>query len=523
MASRRKAILSTGTLSSIREYEGEEEEGEEEEEDDGESIDMMGFLAEGEDMFGEDRISPMKQESREEEHKCTTTTPPFDRHRMLELHGRRLKERHDALAKCLSKSESESLEVQRKSSIETKNSHRWTPSSQDLESVHSQAISEPPIPRLRGGALFPSSNKPGPHPTELLPRPQIISRPSEAFSRVSDSNLAGSTGFLNPRVGHVRASVPDSALAYGGYSRVGSIVAEGSVASWYPGVDQRGTVGVYGREDQGGEVVELDGSEVRGGNEGRTDRAPLRAVSRTETRGSVSSGTEREKGGPIQELASPMESPRRSTWRNFSRPPTSSVLSEGSKLESCVSGSTGGHGTFFAPGRCEDVERKSSLDHSGAPRSPPQILPTSPAPSNKDPTTLPPSHPPLPRIPDPTRPHPGNHSIWDGGSHPSIIPDESPSEMAALRAQHEASLRRKDAFAIGDDPRARERSEERFRERLLGMWNTYQMRMKMIREDGGKTGEEKRAVSVAVCVYVHGLVFMGLYIYTHIKATEGIN
>ena len=308
MASRRKAIFSTGTLSSIREYEGEEDD------DDGESIDMMGFLAEGEDIFGEHRIPPVKQEDREDAHVSNPTTPPFDRHRMLELHGQRLKQSHDALVKCLSKSESEPLEGQVKSSIGTTKSHRWTPSEDDLNKVYGQAV-----PHLRGGAL--------------LPRPQLITRPSEASTRVSDSNLTASTGFLNSR-GHARASVADSGLGYGGYSR-GSIVAEGSVASWYPGVDQRG------------EVVEVDG-----GN----DEGPITLSSEEKEK----EDTQRKKESPIH-LASPMASPRRSTWRNFSRPPGGSLLSEGSKLESSVEGSTVPSQTFFAPGEYADGERRSSL------------------------------------------------------------------------------------------------------------------------------------------------------------------
>ncbi|KAL1612489.1 hypothetical protein SLS60_000716 [Paraconiothyrium brasiliense] len=105
---------------------------------------------------------------------------------------------------------------------------------------------------------------------------------------------------------------------------------------------------------------------------------------------------------------------------------------------------------------------------------------------------------------------PSNRSVWQGGGHLSIAPEDSASEAgvrAQLRGQtgskqhrgREAKLFPGEALTeVGEghetEEEAKEKSEARFRDEVRKAWSSYQTRMRMINEDMGKTPNEKERV-----------------------------
>ncbi|KAL5380356.1 hypothetical protein DPSP01_007930 [Paraphaeosphaeria sporulosa] len=112
-----------------------------------------------------------------------------------------------------------------------------------------------------------------------------------------------------------------------------------------------------------------------------------------------------------------------------------------------------------------------------------------------------------------TQVDPSDGPVWQGGSHVSVAPEDSHSEvlerkhlqvLKAVRAltelkQHrdrKTELQIKEALReVGEgyesEGEAKDRTEERFRDEVRRMWSHYQTRMRIINEDMEKTPQEK--------------------------------
>jgi hypothetical protein len=121
---------------------------------------------------------------------------------------------------------------------------------------------------------------------------------------------------------------------------------------------------------------------------------------------------------------------------------------------------------------------------------------------------------------------PSNRSVWQGGNHLSITPEDSASEVwvkehprapEAAQSQLESKQHRgrKTKFPTGEalpevgegheaKGETKEKSEERFREEIRRVWSSYQTRMTMINDDMEKTpGEKEKVRSYKLCQFMY--------------------
>ncbi|KAF1973187.1 hypothetical protein BU23DRAFT_640909 [Bimuria novae-zelandiae CBS 107.79] len=506
-----------------------------------------------------------------------------------------LKQTHDALMECLYATESAGGEENGK---EVGEGYQWKPSLEQLQEVYEstespqdaeeagdddvkKSLSERTIVRLRGGGMQEFFGlKRGPREYSTQPqRPQIIRRPSDAFSRVVGRGSVGTTvgpsaahseliqnsppRAQDPRLRRLQQSdmlKPPSFIsnvgsnATAGYGRTASIVPEGSVASYNMGFQTRpGTLYKHADADEPrasiSDFPKVPPPPVSGGRSKRLLKKPSLALPdqsayaahgvsspvelpTNDTNEQWSSGNRlapspepepehAEELGPVPKLRSPMQSPVKSSWRNFSRPPGSPNTVSASEAQGSGYNKEP-QNTFFVP------QRHGNLEHStvGSLRKNRRLLGQSQvsvsslslveehyAESNRLTQGTPLQPDPDLSLEDSAEPWTmgadrSHRSIWYGGDHLSIVPGDSASEVGvgnAPQARQPAPKSRKAKLLPGgtlaeleeredfEEPRAKERSEDRFQEEIRRVWTSYQTRIRLIHEDVMKTEEEKKA------------------------------
>lgn len=472
-----------------------------------------------------------------------------------------LKGTHDALMKCLY-STTEPKDTNARNTGEP----RWSPSNEELrgqgtanqkEEVYSGGIErlmlsndrsndevrQSAVVSLRGGGVqeffgVAKSRVPPSAPQ----RPQLISRPSEAFDEAENQGSSNTPISSPARVIPTIPTMPmgsqgsrlrqlqqsnmlrpsslvsiDGSHSFSGYQRTASIVPEGSVASYSMGF-QNPPVTMHELEASEESRPQIDHVSQVPIPLAHESHEPLPGAASTRKAEEFRTSERKEKNlapGPM--LGSPMESPAQSTWRNFSRPPTlGSVASTGYRaedLDGISDPQDEPRKTFFAPEGHAGVARAT-------PGSPQKSRHGSPVRWQNmvtkllDPNTAVPSdiHRSSWLTTDINKmTADGSHrSLWNGGDHLSIAPGDSPSEVGAVRAEQAALKRRIERGLMAGvvrgrveermgvlDPQAKVESEDQFREAMRRMWSTHQTRMRLINEDVTKTGEEKKVVSSA--------------------------
>lgn len=365
--------------------------------------------------------------------------------------------------------------------------------------------------RLRGGGLqefLGLKNRPE-DADNLSQRPRILTAPFDAPSQVEGSGPGQiATGSFAPgplpaggrsedarlrRLQPPDMPKPTSFLSkhgsgsFNSVGRIASIAPEGSVMSYNQGLETM-------------DVHELPATEER----------------------------VRERG-PQRQLGSPMQSPVKNSWYNFSRRPGSSSVVSGAEASS--SGSQEDTQTSLFARQGYEALRGSttgSLRRNRRPIGQGQMtsVPLLPVQEqNAESSRMPPNNNVIPDG-NPTRisqveseamgPDQSNRSVWHGGDHLSIVPGDSITEVGvsdAWRAQ-QMDLKRNQKVALPENSlavleeraekkqdtvdsreRAKERSEDGFREEIHKAWGNYQTRMRMINEDVERSEDEKERVS----------------------------
>ncbi|KAJ4357915.1 uncharacterized protein N0V89_002492 [Didymosphaeria variabile] len=561
------------------------------------------------------------------------THSPNTRGAMVEVSGD-LRETHDALMRCLYDPGELGDQIEEVREEEGKdNAYRWRPSEEQLGRVSwriedgegqmesptngvrsGSEVSEATIVHMRGGGMQEFFGLKRPSDAKSLPqRPEIISRPSDAFDQTERPNgaatIPGPRCFEGPqatlvrprdsqllRVQRMEKLAPPSLFSSDGLSetadsgKTASIVPEGSIASFYVGSQtRRGTLHAssdsrdsrvsvnnfpspppsstgghnepYPRKlsttgsDRSESTVRYSSSTVEipttnlqeQWNSGSPSFKPLRGGVRGIYADEDSTNERRgEETSTVRKLGSPLQSPIRDirdrifaddwsadSWNRYpqelGKPQAWSVASDSPGNPEVESPSSPSHQSGSQPPPSGYIQvpqtelvvtptrgdlRKSIEGSLRKHRRPIEQSQVANPPlrvtdgQNGRPYLFPPGSALSSDIalPPDTR-APSNRSVWQGGSHLSIAPEDSASEAGAraqLRAQtgskphrgREAKLFPGEALTeVGEshetEEEAKEKSEERFREEIRIAWGNYQTRMRMINEDVGKPPEEK--------------------------------
>lgn len=236
--------------------------------------------------------------------------------------------------------------------------------------------------------------------------------------------------------------------------------------------------------------------------------------------------------GEVRKLGSPMHSPIRDAWDSDGKSPSSPGRHDSSQPPSSRYGMDP-QTMFFAPQSREDLPRSvaGSLRKNRRPVGQRPVTSRPPPPvteQNIRPYLFPPgtalssgfAQPTDDRLaPEMPEVNPSNYSIWHGGGHLSIAPEDSASEAGrkdqqrvpnAIQAQKYPTQHpsKRDKFLsggalteVGEERHemvegAKEKSEDRFRDEVRRVWSSYQARMRMISGDPMKTPAEKEKVRV---------------------------
>ncbi|KAL5447799.1 hypothetical protein PMIN06_007344 [Paraphaeosphaeria minitans] len=249
------------------------------------------------------------------------------------------------------------------------------------------------------------------------------------------------------------------------------------------------------------------------------------------------SGEGEEGGEPhtVHKLGSPMQSPVRDTVNTRSRCDRSFSTSSTPSYQGGSSPPSSGNvedpqTTFFAPisptslGRSTVGSLRRNRRPFGQSQKAERPLPSVDEQDSK-PWLFPPGGalssdlaPPLhnPTASETTGVDPSDGSVWQGGRHLSVAPEDSHSEVlerkhlqalkaarapTALRRHHGGKTELQNGEALQEvgesyetEGEAKERTEERFRDEVRRVWSHYQTRMRIINEDTERTPEDKDRV-----------------------------